>query len=93
MTRADAPDTSNGAVSATRTQSLQNGKLETIYSGASKLVIGGTTYAYNPLNTVVSINGKRSTISDLRSGETVQFQSVSQGVHKPALLTSISVQR
>ena len=71
----------------------QSGKLDAIHPSASKVVIGGVTYAYNPLTTVVMVNGKRSTISDVRVGETVQFQSSSQGAHQPALLTSIQVQR
>lgn len=93
MTRVDAPGTANGAVPATPTQVQQGGKLETIYAAASKLVIGGVTYAYNPLTTVVMINGKRSTISDLRVGETLRFQTSSQGANRPELLTSIQVQR
>ena len=95
MTRLDAPGTANGAgsASASQVQVRQSGKLGTVYAAASKLVISGVTYAYNPLTTIVMIKGKRSTISDLHSGETVQFQSVSQGPYKPALLTSLSVQR
>ncbi len=90
MTRVDAPGAANGAA---QTQVQQSGKLGTIYAAASKLVIGGVTYAYNPLTTVVMINGKRSTISDLRVGETLRFQTSSQGVNKPELLTGIQVQR
>ena len=90
MTRVDAPGAANGAA---QTQVQQSGKLGTIYAAASKLVIGGVTYAYNPLTTIVMVNGKRSTISDVRNGETVQFQTVPQGAHQPALLTSMSVQR
>lgn len=70
----------------------QGGTVDAIYAGASKLVIGGVTYAYNPLTTVVTMNGKRSTISDLRVGDRVQFQAASQGERQPSLLTSISVQ-
>lgn len=93
MTRVDAPDTENRAVAPTKSQVPQSGKIEAVYAGASKLVIGNVTYAYNPLTTVVMVNGKRSTISDVRVGETVQFQTSSQGAHQPALLTSIQVQR
>jgi len=92
MTRVDTPGPGNSAAD-TRTQVQQNGKLGAVYASGSKLVIDGVTYAYSPLTTVVMVNGKRSTISDLRSGDTVQFQAVSQGAHKPALLTSMSVQR
>ncbi len=94
MTRVDAGTGADSrAAASTPSQVRQSGKLEAIYAGASKLVIGGVTYAYNPLTTIVMVNGKRSTISDVRSGETVQFQTVSQGAHQPALLTSMSVQR
>lgn len=92
MTRVDAPGMGSGTA-ATPSQVRQSGKLESIYASASKLVIGGVTYAYSPLTTIVIVNGKRSTISDVRSGETVQFQAVSQGEHQPALLTLMSVQR
>lgn len=92
MTRVDAPGTGERAV-PTQSQVKQGGKLEAVYAGASQLVIGGVTYAYNPLTTVVMVNGKRSTISDVRIGETVQFQASSQGAHKPELLTAIQVQR
>jgi len=94
MTRVDAaPGTANRAEASTPSQVRQSGKLDAIYASASKLVIGGVTYAYNPLTTIVMVNGKRSTISDVRSGETVQFQTVSQGTHQPAFLTSMSVLR
>lgn len=91
MTRVDGAGTGNGT--ASQSQVKQTGTLEAVHASASKLVIGGVTYAYNPLTTIVMINGKRSTISDLRSGETVQFHASSQGAYKPALLTLISVQR
>lgn len=93
MTRLDAPGTANRAAAPAQSQVQQSGKIEAVYAGASKLVIGNVTYAYNPLTTVVVVNGKRSTISDVRVGETVQFQTSSQGAHQPALLTSIQVQR
>ncbi|OJY60354.1 hypothetical protein [Thiobacillus sp. 0-1251] len=92
MTRVDTPGPGNMATD-TRTQVQQSGKLEVVYASGSKLVIDGVTYAYSPLTTVVMVNGKRSTISDLRSGDTIQFQTVSQGAHQPALLTSMRVQR
>lgn len=92
MTRVEAPvaknDASKGAV-----PSNQSGKVEAIYAGAGKIVIGGITYAYNPLSTVVTINGKRVTISDVRVGDTVQFQSATQGVNKAPLLTKLSRER
>jgi len=91
MTRIDASGTGSGVAPSPSVK--QGGKLETIYAGASKLVIGGVTYAYNPLTTVVMVNGKRSTISDVRVGETVQFQASSQGAHQLELLTTINVQR
>ncbi|MHB1258419.1 MAG: hypothetical protein ACYCY4_08735 [Thiobacillus sp.] len=93
MTMVETPGTGNRAAASTPSQVRQSGKLDAIYASASKLVIGGVTYAYNPLTTVVMVNGKRSTISDVRVGETVQFQTSSQGAHQPALLTSMSVQR
>ena len=94
MTRVDAGTGADSrAAASTPSQVRQSGKLEAIYASASKLVIGGVTYAYNPLTTIVMINGKRSTISDLRVGETLRFQTSSQGVNKPELLTGIQVQR
>jgi hypothetical protein len=38
------------------------------------------------------VNGKRATISDLRSGELVEFSAVSQGKNELNILTNISVQ-
>lgn len=90
MTRVETAGAEGGAAAASV---QQGGKVEAVHAGASKLVIGGVTYAYNPLTTVVMVNGKRSTISDVRVGETVQFQATPQGAHQPALLTSITVQR
>lgn len=93
MTRVETPGMGTGAASATQSQMQQSGKIEAIHAGASKLVIGGVTYAYNPLTTVVTVNSKRSTISDVRVGETVRFQAAPQGAHQPDLLTTLSVQR
>lgn len=90
MMRIDGGAETNHAQSAPVRQS---GKLDAIHAGASKMVIGGVTYAYNPLTTVVMINGKRSTISDVRVGEMLQFQVSPQGAHQPELLTTINVQR
>ncbi len=89
--RVEAPDAGNGT-SANQEEVQKSGKLDAVYASASKLVIDGVTYAYNPLTTIVTVNGRRSTISELLRGETVQFQTV-QGPHKAALLTSVSVQR
>lgn len=69
------------------------GKLDVVHASASRVVIDGVTYAYNPLTTVVMVNGTRSTISDVRVGEILQFQSSSQGASQPELLTIINVQR
>lgn len=93
MTRAETPGMGPGAASATQSQVQRGGKIDVIHAGAGKLVIGGVTYAYNPLTTVVTVNGKRSTISDVRVGETVRFQAAPQGAHQPDLLTTLSVQR
>lgn len=70
----------------------QSGRVGEIHADVSKMVIGGMTYAYNPLSTTVTVNGKRATISDLRSGEVVQFEAVSQGKNMLNILTTISVQ-
>ncbi len=91
MTMVDAPNTDNGATKASQAQ--QGGKVDAIHAGASKLVINGVTYVYNPLTTIVTVNGKRVTISDLRVGETIQFQAASQGANKASSLTNINVQR
>ena len=71
----------------------QSGKVEAIFAGAGKMVIGGVTYAYNPLSTAVTVNGKRATISDVRVGDTVQFQAAAPGANKAALLTKLSVEK
>ena len=71
----------------------QSGKVGTIFANAGKMVIDGVTYAYNPLSTVVTVNGKRATISDVRTGDTANFQVVAQSGQKAALLTSVSVER
>lgn len=70
----------------------QSGQVGEIHTDENKIVIGGVTYAYNPLNTKVTVNGKRATISDVRSGEVVQFGAVSQGKNMLNILTTISVQ-
>lgn len=92
MTRIETSSTKNEGAKVTVTPS-QSGKVDTIFAGAGKMVIGGVTYAYNPLNTVVTINGKRATISDVRTGDTAKFQVVPQGAHQAALLSSLSVER
>lgn len=84
---------STGSGAATPSQVQQSARVEAIHAGASRMVIGGATYAYNPLTTVVTVNGKRATVSDVRVGEAVQFQASSQGANRPALLTTINVQR
>ena len=91
MTTVDGPNTAGSAAPTNTVQ--QSGKVDAIHAGASKIVINGVTYAYNPLTTIVTINGKRVTMSDVRSGETVQFQAASQGAKKTSLLTTINVQR
>lgn len=91
MTLVETPGTPTAA--ATQSQVQQSATVDAIHAGASRLVIGGVTYAYNPLTTVVTVNGKRATVSDVRLREVVQFQASSQGANKPALLTTINVQR
>lgn len=93
MTMVETPGTGSGAAAATQSQVQQSGMVDAIHAGASRIVIGGVTYAYNPLTTTVMVNGKRATISDVRRGETIQFQASPQGAYKPALLTTINVQR
>lgn len=90
MARAETPGAKNDAVKVTAPAN-QSGKVEAIFAGAGKIVIGGVTYAYNPLSTTVMINGKRATISDVRVGDTVQFQSAAQGANKTSLLSTLSV--
>jgi hypothetical protein len=70
----------------------QSGQVSEIHADVSKMVIGGVTYAYDPLSTTVTVNGKRATISDVRSGEVVQFEAVSQNKNMLNILTTISVQ-
>ena len=70
----------------------QSGQVGTIQKDESTMEIGGVTYAYDPLITTVTVNGKRATISDVRSGEVVQFGAVSQGKNLVNILTIISVQ-
>lgn len=91
MTTVEVPNTGGGTVPTSAVQ--QSGKVDAIYAGASKLVINGVTYAYDFLTTVVTLNGKRVTISDVRMGDTVQFQATPQGANKASLLTTVSVQR
>ena len=90
MTRVETSGAKNDAAKVTASAN-QSGKVEAIFAGAGKIVIGGITYAYNPLSTVVTVNGKRATISDVRVGDTVQFQAAAQGANKTALLTKLSV--
>lgn len=92
MKMVDAPNTEGSAAPAPSAVQ-QGGKVEAVHAAASKVVIRGETYAYNPLSTVVMVNGKRATMSDVRVGDTVQFQAASQGANKPSLLTSMTIQR
>lgn len=92
MTRVEAPGAKNGA-SKVAVPANQSGKVEAIFAGAGKIVIGGITYTYNPLSTVVTINGKRVTISDVKVGDAVQFQSATQGINKTPLLTKLTGER
>jgi hypothetical protein len=85
--------TGSGSAAAAQSYVQQSGKVDAIHAGASRLVIGGVAYEYNPLTTAVMVNGKRPTVSDVRRGETVQFQASPQGANKPALLTTINVKR
>jgi hypothetical protein len=90
MTRVDERGAGNDAANMLVNQA---GKVEKIFAGAGKIVIGGVTYAYNPLSTAVTINGKRVTISDVRTGDAAHLQAVPQGAYQPALLTTLSVVR
>ena len=84
---------SGSGISATPVNLVeQNGQVGEIHADEKKMVIGGVTYAYNPLSTKVTVNGKRATISDVRSGEVVQFGAVSQGKNMLNILTTISVE-
>lgn len=93
MTRVDAPAPGSAAPTTTVNPVQQSGKVDAIHASASKMVIGGVSYSYNPLSTMVTINGKRATISDVHQGEVVQFQVASLVAGKAALLSTISVQR
>jgi len=93
MTTVEKSNAGSGAATTTTSQVQQSGKVDAIHAGASQIVIGGVTYAYNPLSTAVTVNGKRATISDVRRGEVVQFQAAPQGANKAALLTTVNVQR
>ena len=84
---------SGSGISATPVNLVeQNGQVGEIHADEKKMVIGGVTYAYNPLSTKVTVNGKRATLSDVRSGEVVQFGAVSQGKNMLNILTTISVE-
>lgn len=91
MKMVDTPNTGGKAAPASPMQ--QGGKVDAIHAGASKIVIKGETFAYNPLTTIVTLNGKRATMSDVRVGETVKFQATSQGANKASLLTTVTLQR
>lgn len=92
MTIVNAPNTV-GSTAPVPSVVQQRGKVDAIHAGASKIVIKGETFAYNPLTTIVTLNGKRATMSDVRVGETVQFQATSQGANKASLLTTVTLQR
>lgn len=93
MTRVEPASAGARATASATNLIQQTGRFEAIHASASRLVIGGVSYAYSPLTTVVTINAKRATISDLRVGETIQFQASPQGAGQPALLTSVGAQR
>ncbi len=82
----------NGTLATLVNLIQQSGQLGEIHADEGKMVIGGVTYAYNPLSTIVTVNGKRATISDLRSGVWGRFWAVSQGKNELNILTNISVQ-
>lgn len=92
MTKVEPSGTTSDAAKVTAPVN-HRGKVEAIFADAGKMVIGGATYSYNPLSTSVLINGKRATISDIRVGDTVQFQTAVLSATKAALLTSLSVEK
>ncbi|MFZ1545999.1 MAG: hypothetical protein WAT12_02720 [Candidatus Nitrotoga sp.] len=70
----------------------QSGRVGEIRADAGTMVVGGVTYAYNPLSTKVIVNGKRATISDVRKGTVVQFEAVSKDKNTLSLLTTVNMQ-
>lgn len=88
MTRPDSPQTSTDMRVVAK--AVQSGKVEAIYASAGKIVIGGVTYAYHPLDTVVMVEGKRVTISDIKVGDSLQFQSMTNGANNVPTLTRIN---
>lgn len=92
MTRMDDTGRENARAFSTAPQQ-QSGRLGAVYAEANKLVIDGVTYTYSPLTTMVTVNGKRSTIYALKSGDVVQFEPISQGSGRPAMLGGISLQK
>ena len=71
------PQSANDTSATPKDSVRQSGRVGEIHADASTMVIGGVTYAYNPLRTKVIVNGKRATISDVRKGTVVQFEAVS----------------
>jgi hypothetical protein len=69
------------------------GKVGAIYAAAGKMVIGGVTYAYDPLHTVVTLGERRVTISDIRVGDSVQMQANARGAYQAPMLTRIAIVR
>ena len=88
----ETPQSGNGTSATPVNLVEQSGQMDEIHADESKMVIGGVTYAYSPLSTQVTVNGKRAMISDLRSGEVVQFGAVSQGKNMLNILTTINVE-
>jgi hypothetical protein len=88
MTRVTGPapvtTSANAEVAVT-----SGGKVGAIFAAAGKMVIGDVTYAYDPLSTVVTLNGKRVTISDVHSGDVAQIQSEARGAYQAPMLTHL----
>ncbi|CAH1386864.1 hypothetical protein [Candidatus Nitrotoga sp. M5] len=87
----DISQSANSTSATPVNQARQSGKVSEINTDKRKMVIGGMDYAYSPFSTIVIINGKRASISDVRKGTVVQFGSVTQGNNKLKLLTNINV--
>lgn len=72
---------------------MQAGKVVAIHAAAGKIVIDGVTYAYSPATTVVRVEGKPGTMSDLKSGNSVYFQAQPGSQGRQSIVTSIEVRK
>lgn len=88
-----APDAEHENAKNEAHAAMPTGKVDAISTTTRKIVIDGVTYVYSPSSTVITVNGRRGRMSDIHSGDTVEFQLASQRSGKTASLSALTLRR